>query len=169
MDRGLRGEDAREGGDVKPVVLLPYELEMAAYVGVRRNLEAMASGRVANWGDSSDCWRPHILGAMAELAFAKWANVYWEGSVNTFRGRPDVAGCEVRWARDDELKIYPREAADKANTKFVLVRGVGPTFDVLGWAYGRDALAFPARRKHPQGPEAHFIPSGNLNSFDDWQ
>lgn len=154
---------------MKPIVLLPYELEMAASVGVRRNLEAIASGRTPNWGTPDDCWKTHIVGALAELAFAKWAQVYWEGSINTFRGRADVAGVEVRWAKDGELKILPSEVREKPNTKFVLVIGTTPKFEVVGWAHARDAISYAARKKRPDGPDAHFIPGRNLKSLEDWQ
>lgn len=117
------------------VNLRPEEMERACWTGVKRNLEAVANGLKAGWGGPSECWEAHIQGALAELAFAKWMQTYWEGHVNTFRSRDDVIGFEVRWASNAQLKRRPK---DEPNRKFVLVTGEIPTFYVRGWLWGHE-------------------------------
>lgn len=102
------------------VVLSWEEVFRGAFLGLQRNLYAAIDGREPRFGLHSDCWGPHIQGALAELAFAKWMNCYWEGHACTYTSKPDVAGCEVRWSARDVLK---RKENDKSNQKIVLVTG----------------------------------------------
>jgi hypothetical protein len=149
------------------VYLQPYEIERAAWVGVRRNVEAVLGGKAAGWGSASDCWRPHIQGAAAELAVAKFLGTYWEGHVNTFQRRPDVMGAEVRWSSVATLKRRPKDPADM---KYILVTGEIPRLTIHGWMWGHEIEALgnyadPGER----GVPAWFISAEQLHPMSEFQ
>jgi hypothetical protein len=68
------------------VTLRPFEIEMAATVGVQRHVRALALGKRPTDGVPADrLWQIHVEGALGELAFAKATGRYWGGSVGTYR------------------------------------------------------------------------------------
>jgi hypothetical protein len=151
------------------------EVLRASMLGVARNIDAAKDRRKAGWGRASECWGSHIQGALAELAFAKFLNVYWEGHNNEFTRRPDVMGCEVRWSGIQKLKKKPN---DKPNQKFVLVSGeieLGesqslPHMVIHGWLFGHEfetlgVLADLGNRHRP----AWFVDADKLHPMSELQ
>jgi hypothetical protein len=121
------------------VTLTWHEVAFAAQVGMRRHIEAIRMGKPDAFGrGSDDGWTPHIEGACGELAVAKSLGVYWAPTVNTFREGGDVGALQVRTRRGNqyELIVRPHDADDD---RFVLARGLCPTYDVVGWILGKEA------------------------------
>jgi hypothetical protein len=84
-------------GPAYPVELTSEELEWAYHIGELRNEEAKRRGLKDKHGLSAeDALRVHQVGAAGEAAFAKFAGVDWDASVNTFKKKADVAGFEIR-------------------------------------------------------------------------
>ena len=119
----------------KQVKLTQEEIERAAMLGVRRNAEAAVRNSKARWGGLSTCWNGHIQGSLAEMAFAKWMNCYWEGHTSTYTQKADVAGCEVRWSSNNKLK---RKDSDALDQKYILVIGEAPVMTICGWIWGHE-------------------------------
>src|SRR5690242_2973336 len=120
------------------------ELELAAAVGLRRQISSMRDQREDKHGFSGPGWTIHIEGACGELAVAKALGRYWNGSVDTFKA-PDL-GCDVREA--ESLQIRTRSNAyydlivrpdDADQDVYILVTGRAPEFEVHGWIRGREA------------------------------
>jgi len=146
------------------VRLTRFEVLAAALVGVRRRLESWGSAETNKVGNGSFGWQIDIEAACAEMAAAKALNLYWSGSVNTFK-LPDVGegveGLQVRHTdRDGGCLIVRPE--DKGHERFLLVTGQAPLFVLRGWLRGDDARQ-DAFWRDPNGHRpAWFVPQSAL-------
>lgn len=163
------------------VTLDEWECRQARLVGQwrtavsrKQNLSKTAGGGGASQHPSVIS-RNDEIGAGGEMAFAKWANVYWSYSVNSFAAQGDVGNIEVRTGdnHSKNLLIRPYDferGHSKENSPFVCVTGSFPDFRIWGWAmakevavdrYWRDNLG-NARRGCWIMPRAHLHPLTSL-------
>lgn len=148
------------------VFLNPHEVDMAAAVGMRRNLSAMKAGKTPQHGcPPDDLWRVHIEGACGELAVAKFLGRYWDGSVDTFRAIPDLVDAEIRTRSRHHYDLIVRKD-DNPNQVFILVTGRTPGFWVRGWIRGTEARRDEWWQDHGGRGGAWFVPADALRS--DW-
>ena len=144
------------------VTLEWFEVLLAATVGVRRQLEALRSGRPDCHGfDGATGWQVHIEGACGEMAFAKATGRYWSGSINTFKAGGDVGNIQVRTRSRDDYDLIVRDD-DRDEDIFVLVIGKAPTFRVVGWIQGAEAKRPSWRHVYGARPPAFFVPQAAL-------
>jgi len=148
--------------ELRTVTLTDAEIMFAATIGLRRELEARNSGRRNRYeyGGEPFAWGKHVVGALAEKAFAKALGLNWCAGVNTFRNKSDVEDYEVRWSRDGRLKCRPDE---KDGEVLVCVTGAAPVFTVQGWMLAAHAkrqewLDAPVKNQ----PPAYFVPASML-------
>jgi hypothetical protein len=80
---------------------------------------ASATGARTRFGDNSDT-RPHFVGALGEIAFARFMDVPWECHPQDFN-LPDVAGYEVRTVAPDARMSLKVKANDVDARKVALV------------------------------------------------
>lgn len=150
-----------------PVALSWAELNQAALVGVRRQVQAIREGRKLTHGaDGDHAWTYHIEGAAGEMAVAKVLGRYWSASVGTFKGDGDVGPVEVRTRSRHTYDLIVR-GDDRDDAVFVLATGRAPNFVVRGWIRGGDAkqpayLLDPGNRDAP----AWFVPHDQLHPID---
>ena len=153
----------------KKVILEPYEIAMAAHVGVARQLQAIAEGRPDVHGRIGEPgWNIHIEGAAGELACAKVLGRYWSGPVGTFKQGGDVGDLQVRTRSGvgPRTELIIREN-DRDRDKFVLVVGLIPEFEVVGWIYaGRAKKVQEWKKTHGFRPPAWFVPHHALYDLD---
>jgi hypothetical protein len=146
------------------VTLTPNDLGWAEDVG-RRRLDSIIEYRRAH-GSAQD-------------RSARWLNVPWSASVDTFKGEPDVApDFEVKTVEKHEPKrpyylkvpLIDSQMARVIARRYVLVVLDGARAWVLGWLPGKDALvkddsgAYIYKRdpKKYAGHPALFVPDGRL-------
>jgi len=146
------------------VVLTRSELYFSALVGVRRNIasfQVLTTNKVKN---KDFGWHTDIEASCAEMAVAKYFNVYWDGSVNSFK-LPDVGGFQVRHTQklDGCLIVRP---ADSDRDVYLLVVGSSPTYYLVGWCYGRDAKLDEFVVGYNDMPPAWFVPQIKLVPLD---
>lgn len=142
-----------------------HEYAMGAEIGKLRQLASIRRGSQHKYGMTADGWTEHIEGACAELAVAKALGIYWDGSVDTFKGRPDLPGAvEVRRrSRDDwDLIVRPDDPDD---AWFVLVVGSCPVYRIVGMMLGRQAKQDCWRQEYGGRPAAFFVPQADLLPF----
>jgi len=142
------------------IQLANHEVGAAVRVGGLRHWEAVRGGMADRHGFDGDGWGVHIEGALGEMAAAKALNIYWDGSVNTFKAH-DLVGIQVRTrSRNDyELIVRPSDDDDAA---WVLVTGKHGTYNVRGWIRGKDAKREEWLQTHGQRPPAYFVPHAAL-------
>lgn len=142
------------------------EVQAGAYVGVQRQLRALARNRQPSPGerakDLQDQWGYHIEAAVGELALAKHLNVYWSDTPNL--DTRDVGSYHVRHSchADGHLLIYPEDAPGGV---YVFVIGSGRVRNVAGWVYGHEAKERGKWRADCRRP-CWWIPQTDLNAMD---
>lgn len=111
------------------IELTPSEVALAAQIGSRRFIESKFSDRKEKIG-ASDGWNNNIEGALAEVAFAKDMNLWFDPNLGKF-GEPDVDDWHVRSTKHEHghLCIHPKENSGK----FVLLVGQFNQWEVKGW------------------------------------
>lgn len=149
------------------IVLLEwYEVFLAAEVGIQRQIAALRAHRPDRFGYDGLGWTEHIEGATGEMVVAKALDIYWSGSVDTFRGASDIAGrIEVKTRSRDEYELLVRPD-DPDDSAFVLVVGRAPRYRIVGWLYGREAKRPEWLAGHGGRPPAYFVPQAELHPFE---
>jgi hypothetical protein len=142
------------------------ELHMAAQIGTLRHIEALRKGLPDRYGfDGETGWTVHIEGAAGEIAVGKTLGIYWGGSVNTFKTEADVGKLEVRTRSKDYYELLIRDS-DSSDSAYVLVTGKAPTYNVVGWIFGKDAKQPQWKKEYGGRPAAYFVPHDSLLSID---
>ena len=146
------------------IILTPYEIVLAAGVGVRRRT---ASIRLKNKdhdhfsGSGVGHWDVDIEGALAELAFAKHMDLYWDGSVNTGKAA-DVGGYQVRHTLHEDGCLIVRQR-DSIDDRYALVTGNHiDGYLVRGWRFGYEATTDDYLRNPGNKEPAWFVPQSDL-------
>lgn len=148
------------------VTLVSHEVDMAAGVGLRRQLAALHAGRPDRHGvDPEDGWRIHIEGACGECCVAKFLGRYWDGSVDTFKSIPDLGNVEIRTRSKHRYDLLIRKD-DDPDKVYILVTGRTPNFWVRGWLRGIDAQREEWWNNHGNREWAWFVPVSALRT--DW-
>lgn len=145
------------------VTLARHEVELAAGVGLRRQVDAVTAGRPDRHGYSGLGWTEHVEGACGELVVARFLGRYWDGSNGTYRSAADVGAVEVRTRSRHDYDLIIRED-DTPGSVFILVTGRAPAYWVRGWIRAADAREHPEWRQAHGGREpAWFVPVAALN------
>lgn len=147
------------------VTLSLPELSIAAIIGVRRRLRALARQRAHKYGMPKwDPWATDIEGAAAEMAVAKAMGWYWSDSdAPDYHG--DVRDVGVRWTpyESGALIVHP---GDPDGMTFVLVVGRAPTYRIAGCLEGFEAKD-PKWWREDTGRPAFFVPQQHLRDVID--
>lgn len=157
------------------VTLTEQQMDMARRIGDERNAVHVAAGR--GRVGVMPVAQAHALGAQAELAVAQALGLDWKNSMLglgdwlTARsaGRlQDVASLEVRATphANGRLLIRPK---DDPWSAFVLVTAhTAPTFDLVGWALGVEAMQPQFWNVLPQragAPKCYAMPQSELRDM----
>lgn len=144
------------------ITLQAFELVIASSVGARRYIQSIKLDK-SKTGDEAMSWQSDIEAACAEMVVAKYLNVYWDGSVGTFKSVPDVGDVEVRHTPVHSNKLIVRDR-DSDDGIYYLVTGEAPYFTVRGWIRGADAKQERWKRDpNNRGLPAYFVPQRELN------
>lgn len=152
------------GNDLPHIQLTNHELMMAALVGVMRHVGSLKRGLQPKHGCKEDeCWQVHLEGACGEAALAKYLNLFWDGTVNTFKRGGDVGEFQVRTRsrHDYELLIRHDDPPEKI---YWLVTGLAPSYVIRGWMRGSEVMMHEDWYKsHGGRPPAWFAPQRFLH------
>jgi hypothetical protein len=146
------------------IKLTSHEVGAAVRVGGLRNWQSIRAGLHDAHGYDGDGWGIHIEGAMGEMAAAKALNVYWDGSVNSFKTN-DLNGIQVRTRSEHYYDLIVRPEDDN-NAIWILVTGKNGIYNVRGWILGRDAKQKEWIQTYGRRPPAHFVPQNKLKSLE---
>ena len=148
------------------VKLTPDECRFGANVGVERQVENIGKKRKPAYGARADRdWQYHSEGALKEMAFAKWANLYWNGNLGQLslsdvgqkfevRGRPNHA---------NDLIIRTGDPVDKF---YILVTGLNGHYRIQGWISGEEGKNEAWFGNHFAGrPPMYMVPKSALRDM----
>jgi hypothetical protein len=143
------------------VLLTWSELTVAGQIGVLRRVASLQKGRDDQGHYSEEGptdWAMDIDGAVAEIGFAKYRNVFCIPTINTFKAH-DVAGYQIRSTTrtDGRLIIRPGDFDDD---DFILAITKAPRVLLVGMINARQA-------KVPEfwGGDCWWIPGARLNDL----
>lgn len=171
------GSDSSITGFAMPIDITLNVDDMAAALrlATERLVQSWRAGRRdAVWDKDSAISEliPHFAGSCGEIALAKILWVYCPMTVNNFSGMdpdlklPNGMQIEVR-ARTSptyELKVVDKDRDDRA---YVLVRGLAPRLQAVGWLWGHEAKR-EEWRSNPGGfGHAFFVPDGALRPIEE--
>lgn len=145
------------------------ELAAAAYVGLRRHMEAIRHDHKRPDG-TTPLWDDDIEGALAELAFSKHHNMYWAAHAGLGGLRvPDVGQVHIRQAKKDfhKLIVRPQDIMRYGeNAPFVLVTGERGRYWIRGWIQTGEARR-DEWKENPNGyGQCWMVPPENLWPID---
>jgi|LauGreDrversion4_2_1035121.scaffolds.fasta_scaffold301304_3 hypothetical protein len=138
----------------------------AINIGVLRQCSSLRRGlKDAHGAKSDNGWDMHIEGACGEAAVAKALNVYWSGTVDTFKLGGDLGkSIQVRTRSKDYYELIVRKD-DRDDDIFVLVTGKAPKFNVVGWTFGKNAKKQEWMQTHGGREAAWFVPQKELHDI----
>lgn len=140
------------------VTLTPSEAAFGAEIGVQRRRYAMEKGVRGKYGapeEGNDLWLNDVVAAQAEMAVAKYLNLWWDVTIGRF-DLADVGGYfEVRCIKDPSHRMVLHEA-DKDESPYILVLAESPKFHILGWCYGREGKRRENWRAYDNGRRTGF-------------
>lgn len=148
------------------IQLTSYEVGAAVRVGGLRQYEASKKGYKHKYGYKGLGWDINIEGALGEMAAAKALNVYWDGSVNTWKAN-DLEGIQVRTRSKHEYELIIRKD-DDFNTLWVLVTGNNGSYIVRGWIHGKDAKKKEWLQAHGDRDLSYFVPHEALKPIEEF-
>jgi hypothetical protein len=144
------------------------ELMIAGQIGTMR----LVASRKQGFPDSSNPntavkldWKTDFEGAAAEMAYAKYRNVYYDPTVNTFKA-PDVAGDQVRSTTYKMGRLIVR-GKDVNEERYILVVCSAPTYRMAGWIWTSEAKKSEWFRPEDEtGPSAWWVPQDALRPME---
>ncbi len=150
------------------VSLTQYECEMASLVGVHRQIQSVYKKLPDKHGcDPEDGFKVHVNGACGELALAKALDRHWPGTVDTFKEGADIGTrfqVRTRTKHWHDLIVRPD---DRPSHVFVLVIGIPPAFEVVGWIIGDQAPLLGKWKNYGNKGYAWFVERQFLRTFDE--
>lgn len=137
---------------------------MGGQVGLQRCVQSQKKKHVHRFVNPNFDWDKNIEGALAEVAFAKYTGLYWDGSVNVY-AVPDVAQWMVRHTKLDNGCLIVRHE-DKDHYDYVLLTGTTPKYTIRGFLRGGDAKQDKYWREDENvHSPAWFVPQADLIPF----
>jgi hypothetical protein len=149
---------------VTEIRLSPKEVLQGAVVGAMRQVENLKAGRQPAYGAGVlNDWQLHIEGALGEMAFAKFAGLYWSGA-HGFRA-DDVGSWQIRTRSEDwhELILHEDDADDR---RFVLITGRNGDYVIHGWIFAKEGKRADLWKDPAKGRPAFFVPQSELTRFE---
>ena len=134
------------------------EMQIAAQVGIQRQIQNLKNGAVPAYGaGSKNDWQLHVEGALGEMALAKHLGVYWDGK-GEMRA-PDVGNIDVRTRSKHSYDLIVHDRDDDDRYIYLLTGGNGQyrfTADICTGRKARALLERSGRRQarlfRPPGP-----------------
>ncbi len=149
------------------VTLDTNDIRIAAHVAFDRGWPSLMAGLTNRNGGSADPFYRHVIGALGECVFAKYANIYWDGSVNRFKGMgKDVGNFQIR-ARSGPLPLIIRPADADADTFVLVYKTTSLThWEVAGWMGGAEGKQI-GKLTAMQGGERYQIEIAQLHPMSE--
>jgi len=148
------------------VTLQPHHIEFADAVARRRRHDAIMERRDAGNASSFDDDRMmslHIMGTRAEAACKLYLNpirwhAYHRRGVGEHPDLGDFIDVKCTSKRGGDLVVKPAPKGRRHWAYLLCFGHRDPTFQIVGWCWGDEAMAEPLRR-FGTAPAAHYVPA----------
>lgn len=148
------------------IQLTEEDMMAGAHLGGVRALRSMQKGRQDRHGVRET--KNDVLGALGELAVARWAEIPFEPRIDTFKG-PDLgAYTQVRTTSLPDLNFWLTES-DAPEQYYVYVLYQPPDrFGIVGGCTGQQGFRVGRWEQNQRGPrQSCWVPWGQLDSLLD--
>jgi hypothetical protein len=146
------------------VTLTWGELLTGARVGVDRRVAALKAGSRPRYDPPPrEAWGHDVGGALAELAFAKGAGLYWPAAAERDKDAGDVGGYHVRSTELDTGSLV-LQRDDNPAALYVLLVGQYRHWRIVGTLWGVERAALGVWRTDVAWP-AFFVPQRVLTPW----
>ena len=158
------------------VILNEGEVELAKFQAKRRTAAAREAGVVDKKIGDQDGDKAELDAFGAELAAAKFLNLYPDLSVGPRKGGSDlfivsgkvVYGIDVKQTHYKKGRLLaPNWKTEEDSDIYMLVIGTMPEYTIIGWAWAKDLLQKINLRDMGQGHLGYALPQTKLKGFDD--
>jgi hypothetical protein len=148
------------------VKLTMAEVLQGAATGTMRHMESVSRGEQHKppLKPQDNGLMLHIEGACGEIAYAKWRGVYFDPRINSYKGADFGTNVQIRTRSNHDYELLIRDN-DNPEHFYVLVTGMAPTYRVVGWIKGSDAMKPEWRKDWGGRGEAWFVPHSALTPF----
>lgn len=147
------------------IKLTSQEIGYGVRVGGFRHYFALQQNKKDAHGyDGENGWQLHIEGALGEIATAKFLNIYWDGSVNTWKAN-DLKGIQVRTRSKNYYDLIVRDN-DTNDSIYILTTGKNGVYNIVGWINGENAKKQEWQKTYGDRPAAFFVPQSELNDMN---
>lgn len=145
-----------------PEVELDYvQILEGLQVGAARRLKSHFNGYRQTAGETPT-WDADIEGALAEMAFSKWAGVFFGGSVGQFKEADVGNTIAIRHTRWPNGRLILREG-DPLEHHYILLTGGYGKYTIAGHIPGYRAKQSKFLSKpDPARPECYAVPQAEL-------
>lgn len=155
-DDALRAQD-----DEFSIRLSEDDVFWASWAADQRNRANVKRGSKEAHGAAGRRLDYNIVGALGELAFARWLGATWEGYTPYTYGARDVAGFEIRSVEHPTHNLLLHDN-DKPSAPYVLMVGQVDRWHIAGWIRGRDGMDPRWFTDKGNDRPAYFIPPSAL-------
>jgi hypothetical protein len=134
------------------VELRMYEVWNGILCGANRCFGSIERGLKDRYGYEGDGWSISMEGAIAEAAFAKYCNRYWDASEGQFRGAADIGThFQIRLTTKEDYSLKVTKEDDKINVLVAMIGRRTESFDngrtqeavlcfrIVGWYKAEEA------------------------------
>ncbi len=148
------------------ITLTWYEIQMAAGVGLARACDSLRRGKRTALFSGDDEEENDMHAACAEKALAILLNQDFIGGIDAAKD-PDVGtGYEVKFTSKNKNLLIRKKNFHPDRT-YVLVVGRIPTFEIVGWIRGSDAMRDCWKCNPKNKGECYIVPRRCLKEFLD--
>lgn len=150
----------------KIIVKLTFsEIMLGAVAGIGRQIIALKKKLKPGYGgDTSMDWQKHIEGALAEMAVAKYLNIFWNGTIGKLHPG-DVGKNEVRSTHYEDGHLLLHDEDDD-NARFFFVVGINGRYEIKGWIRAKDGKLKEYIKDPTKKRPCYFVPADALNPMD---
>lgn len=141
------------------IILNSTELMIASLAGSMRRVSSIKDGLNKNKHAEKSDWSTDVDGAAAEMAFAKFLNVYWSAANNSFK-EPDVGTWQVRSTSRKDGHLIIRHNDKELEERFVLIITEPPKYHIVGFI-----LNLNSRQDRYWRGDSWWVPQTDLTSL----
>lgn len=148
------------------VELRPHEIRAAGHIAVERLTQGIRLGFKETYGhDRNDAPADMILGAVGEMAAAKYLGIYHNQFTEQDDGpHGDICGVDVRTRRkiDHDLLLHRRDTPHRPCVLAIVVWERMPVVRLAGWTYTREGQKEEYWRELQKGRPCYVYPQKKL-------
>lgn len=138
-----------------------FDVFWGAMVGASRHVKGF-DNKPRYGADPSKSWEMNCSGAVAEMAVAKWLNVFWDGALGDYRAK-DAGILQVRSTAYAKGQLLLHEADADDDITILVLCNEEPEFTLAGWIVNRLGKDRKYWKELQKGRPCFCVPQADLS------